>query len=148
MNSTPIMGVAVIEDTAVKGFDVLLDKGVLGAFVVFLLLGLIFAGLVIRFLYNEGRSREKELVVLLERMLTLMEGAKTTSAQNAENLAKQALALASVERALSELSHDVSSSVQASVHGFNNVGTSFNSVVEVLKDLRDSMKDLLRRGGA
>ena len=72
------LGVAVIEEIATKSFDQLFDRGVLGLFCVVLLLGLIFAGTVIKFLYGEGRKRDERHEATLERVITVAEGYKTS----------------------------------------------------------------------
>jgi hypothetical protein len=132
----PPLGVGVIEEAVTKGFDQFFDKGVLGAFVVFLLVAIGFGGLVIRFLYNEGREREKELVALLKSVVVVMEGAKTAAATNATTTEGLKSVLDAIRHALEELGHEIEKNAQETRHGFANHGMSITSIAEILRGMR------------
>jgi hypothetical protein len=132
----PLLGVGVIEEAVTKGFDQFFDRGVLGAVVVFLLVAIGVGGLVIRFLYNEGREREKELVDLLKSVVVVMEGAKTAAATNATTTEGLRSVLDAIRHALEELGHESEKNAQEMRHGFANNGMSITSIAEILRGMR------------
>ena len=130
---------AVLEEAAKGTVDAYLDKGVLGATVVLLIIALIFAGLTIKHLYKDGRARDEQNVQLLERVLTLTEGAKSTAAANAAVLDGLKGVLETTRYAMDELNHEVEKNAREGQHSFANLATSIGSIAEILKAIRDQL---------
>lgn len=142
------LGLALIEESVQKSFDVFFDKGLLGAFVVLLLIGLSFAGLIIRFLYNEGRLREKEYAAVLERIVTLTESTKNTTAANTAIIDKLGAVVDSLRTALEEHGHEIERNSSDLRHSMANNGMSLTSIAEILRNLRDEVSRGARDRGA
>jgi uncharacterized membrane protein YraQ (UPF0718 family) len=130
------LGVGVIEEAVTKGFDQFFDRGVLGAVVVFLLIAIGIGGIVIRFLYKEGREREKELVELLKSVVVVMEGSKTAAATNANTVEGLKAVMEATRHALEELGHEIEKSAQETRHSIANNGMSIASIAEILRGRR------------
>lgn len=123
----------MLEQAATKSFDQLFDKGLLGVFVVLLMIGLGFAGMVIRFLYNEGRARDTQLVGILERVIALSEGSRAAAASGAAAAEQMRITLDALRRAIEELEHAVEKNSSETRHAVNNNGQGIAGIIDTLR---------------
>lgn len=131
------MGIALIDDITTKGADKLLDAGPYGLFALLLIIGLCFAGLVIRHLYNEGRSRDERHEATLERVITVAEGYKTASVTMATAVEQMKTVQGTLVQAVADLSREIEGESRETRHALSNIMQVVSANLEFLKRIDD-----------
>lgn len=129
------LGVAVIEEIATKSFDQLFDRGVLGLFCAVLLLGLIFAGIVIKFLYGEGRKRDERHEATLERVITVAEGYKTSVVTMATAVDELKAVQNKLVQAVADLAREAEGESRESRHTMANIMQAVSATLRFLEKM-------------
>lgn len=130
---------------AVDAGNVLLQYQVLGAFCVFLILGLIGAGFIIRRQYNDNQALHNSNWQRFEKALVVIE-ASTAALVESRN-ADQALSAAInvLGKAVDELSHESEKHDSEVRHGLGGVSSRLDAVYLLLEKLREQIGGALER---
>lgn len=123
----------MLEQATSGSINRLFDQGLLGVFVVLLLIGLAFAGLVIRFLYQEGRKQDAQSRELLERVVTVLEGAKAANASLSAALESLKGTADANRRAIEGTERLIETTSTEIRHAIANQGQILGGIVDILR---------------
>lgn len=135
-----------VQATAEKTADFYLTQGTLGASCVALAMFIILLLFVIRHLYNDIQKLNATILAAQRDMITVIEGARDAHGDLKEALRGVEATLGARAQALSDLSHQVERTAQDARHGFANTSQMATGLVEMVRDLRDMLRN--RSGGA
>lgn len=127
----------MIEELTTKGADKFLEAGPYGLFALVMLTGIVFAGLVIRHLYNEGRSRDERHEATLERVITVAEGYKAASVTMATAVEQMKAVQGTLVQAVADLSREIEGESRETRHALSNIMQVVSANLEFLKRIDD-----------
>jgi hypothetical protein len=133
-------GLALIEDITTKGADKFLEAGPYGLFALVMLAGVVFAGLVIRHLYNENRARDTRHEATLERVITVAEGYKSASVTMATAVDQLKAVQGTLVQAVADLSREAEGESRETRHSLSNIMQVVAANLDVLRRMDERGK--------
>ena len=126
----------MLEQAATKATDALLDKGVLGAVCVLLIIALGFAGLVIRALYKDLQACNGVALTDRTKLIEAMVAVRETGERTHEALTSIRATLETRGQGMADVSPQVELVAEKVQHGFGNVSQALESFVRLMDAAR------------
>lgn len=124
----------MLEQTVAKGADSLFNHGVLGTVCVLLLIGLVFAGLVIRALYQDIKALNAAAPADREKLVTAQQAAAQAADKVVDVLDEFRETLSAQTDAHGSLTRQIELSLAEFRHSINNIMAAVSGIAERLRD--------------
>ncbi len=136
----------MLEQAVTKGADSLFNQGVLGTVCVILLIGLAFAGVVIRTLYQDIKALNAAGPADREKLVTAQQAAATAADKVVGVLEQFRVTLSAQTDAHEDLTRQLELAAQETRHSLANVSAALNGIAGRMDRDRDRERDRDRDG--
>lgn len=131
----------MLEQSATRAADSLLDKGTLGLLCLLLLLGIIILGLVVRSLHNDNKALHAQALTDREKLITAVE-ASSDATERFEAVLREIRATLDVRhQTVADLSQRVELIARDAQHGLRNVSQAIAGIAHLLGQRRQPARE-------